>query len=159
MKTRVIVEAPNAKKVKQIVDGIIAVNPNKPEYGNIQLRTVVPVLNNGFIRTDTRVAFLPGRVEDLQNLIASYDLKAGDDFNEKCYEVKLIHKESTSPMYEGQNPKLNPSTAEIVVDENGAAIYRQTIAVTADSEAKDELVASKKVTAPIASKKETYSHE
>lgn len=125
-----------------LAKGLIGVNPNKPEYGSIQLKTQ-SFSFGGFAAPSKIVHFLAGTVEDLKSIITEYNLKAGDDFSMKVQPSRLIVKESTTPFYEGQKCKINPTTGEEVTS-NGNPVYRETRLVEAGSSEYDEKVASTK---------------
>ena len=79
-------------------------------------------------------------------LAESLDLKDGDDINAKLKghglnAMEIIRKESITPAYEGQKPKVNPSTNEVVKDSAGNPIYMEDKAFDLGTE-KDELVKS-----------------
>lgn len=106
------------------------------------------VNDQGFLQVEKRVGLFKGKVEDI-NKIAS-TLKAGDNFSEKVLPVKLIVKESTTPFYEGQEPKINPETGA-VIQHNEQNVYRQTFVVAETSTEVDAKLISDPVEAtPIA---------
>ena len=71
--------------------------------------------------------------------IDAWDLKVGDDFTMKTgIPCKIVVKESTTPFYEGQNPKMNPSTGEILT-KDGMEIYRNSV-LTFDLSDTDSLI-------------------
>jgi len=104
----------------RIVDEVIVVNESKPEYGSIMLEEVAFVNSDGFMNKQRRVAFLRGEVETLKEYVSSANLKVGSVVPGKIYVV-----EKTTPFYEGQEPKINPKTNEIITSE-GALIYRNS---------------------------------
>lgn len=88
---------------------------------------------DGFTRK--RVAFRPMHVDK----IAEHGLEEGDDLSEKTgVEWTIQVKESTEPFYDGQNPKIDPSTDEVLL-KDGEAIYRQS-ELTLEAGAEDELI-------------------
>lgn len=123
---------------------IITVNGNNPEYGFIMLRSESLELNQGWLRTAVRVGRIQNRVEELVKLVEQFDLKEGDNFSQKVMDTKLIVKEQNEPFYDGQEPKINPTTGEVVTH-GGKEVYRNTIAVPEGSTEVDTLLVSDKV--------------
>jgi hypothetical protein len=122
---------------------------NNPENGAIMLRSEVMTINdNGFQQVEKRVGLLKGKTADLKALIAKHNLKAGDDFS-KISPVRLVVRESTEPFFEGQEPKINPTTKETVTH-LGADVYRQTFVVSASSTLEDLKLATDREEAPVA---------
>jgi hypothetical protein len=127
MKTRVNVTRPeNFNNSTPHPDyPFLGVNKSNPDYGYIMLTSECPVVVNGWARVERRVGRITNRVSDLINLIKVTGLKEGDDFSAKVTPVMLRIKESTTPFYEGQEPKINPTTGEIKLHK-GQEIYRST---------------------------------
>ena len=92
---------------------VITQNPNKPEFGSIRLDYKTATLSGGFSSIGNRSAFIHGRMEDLE----AFGLTAGQEL-----VGKIIKKESFSPFYDGQQPKINPQTNEQVLT-NGRPTY------------------------------------
>lgn len=92
---------------------VITQNPNKPEFGSIRLDYKTATLSGGFSSIGNRSAFIHGRMEDLE----AFGLKAGQEL-----VGKIIKKEKFSPFYDGQQPKINPTTNEQVLT-NGRPTY------------------------------------
>lgn len=137
----IIVE--NSKSVSTEANGIIGINPSKPEYGSIQLATTVFDTSSGFLSKKRTVHFLSGNVEELKELVAAFDIKAGDDYSKKVMPSRIIVRESTTPYYEGQAPKINPSTDEVITS-GGKDVYRETALVAAgSSEGDSKLITDK----------------
>ena len=126
---KIILEKSNS--VTTEANGLIGVNPNKPEYGSIQMATTTFDFS-GFAAPKRTVHFMSGRVEDLKTIISTFDLAVGDNFSEKVQPSRLIVKESTTPFYDGQQAKINPSTGEEITY-RGESVYRETDVVPADS--------------------------
>ena len=105
-------------------DSIILTSKN-PEYSSILVGCDTLGISNGFLTRDKRRAFYTGKTTDVEDLIKEFNLKEGSDFP---VEGKIIILESTSPFYEGQEPKKNPSNGEEITFE-GALIYRQQVLV------------------------------
>jgi len=131
---------------------IIITSKNNPEQGAIMLRTNSFVLNNeGFVSEQKRVGWFKGEVKTLEAFVKQHGLKDGMNFP---IPVKLIVKESVTPFYQGQAPKINPTTAEVVMSA-GSPVYRNTFVVAETSEEHDVLLTSDKVA--VASKATTTS--
>lgn len=94
---------------------IVIPNPNKPEFGSVRIDQEVSSMEDGFLNRQHRVAFLGGRVEDLEAM----GFKAG-----QTLPGKIVIQEATTPFYDGQQPKINPQTEEVLTT-NGQEIYRQ----------------------------------
>lgn len=94
---------------------IITVNPNKPAYGTVRLDSEESVLNGGFFDIRKRVTFVSGPMEALQKTFK----KAG-----QVFEGKIIMIESFNPFYEGQKPKMNPQTQQVVLVQ-GKPVYME----------------------------------
>lgn len=121
---------------------IVMISKNNPESAAIMLRNDVVSLNSaGFLQTEKRVGLLKGKTEEIRALAAG--LKPGDDFSAKRFPVKLVIQESNTPFFDGQTPKINPSTAEIVTS-NGSPVYRQTVVVPESMEISDTLLVTDK---------------
>ena len=124
---------------------IITINGNNPEWGFIMLRsTFMSITPNGFRNEEKRVGRYMARIEDLVKDVENFNLKEGDDFGRKVFPVKLVVKEQTEPFYEGQEPKINPSTDEVITH-NGQEIYRNTFVQPLDSAEPDALLSIDKV--------------
>lgn len=108
-------------QIYQFKDGsTIKAFDNKPEFGRLIVATTTEEINaQGWLNTTTRVAFIKGKMADLEARFG--DKAKGDLVSDK---LTIVRKESTSPFYEGQQPKVNPSTAEVITH-NGAPVYMQ----------------------------------
>lgn len=84
-------------------------------------------LEGGFYRSSRRTATIT--VDESINP----GWKAGH-----CLNGQIVVEESHTPFYEGQAPKINPSTKEVVMV-NGRKVYRQS-RYTDDLTAKDVLI-------------------
>ena len=105
---------------------ILMVSRNNAEQAAIMLRQdTIGVNSQGFFTEEKRVAWFKGETVKLQKLINTLNLKEGDNFSEKVTPVKLVIKESTTQFYNGQNPKVNPKSGDIITS-NGVPVYRQT---------------------------------
>ena len=129
--SKVTVSVPQGKT------SVLLVNEKNPEQAAIMLRSNVMAANDqGFLQIEKRVGWFKGKTSDLEAIAKT--LKDGDDFYAKTgISVKLVVREKTEPFYPTQEPKKNPTTGEIVTHK-GAAIYRSTFVVDANSPAQDE---------------------
>jgi len=138
---KIIIE--KSKSVTTESNGIIGVNPKKPEFGSIQLATTTRSFG-GFMNKSRTVHFLSGRVEELKELVDEFSLSVGDDFSKKVQPSRLIVKESVTPFYDGQDAKINPTSGEVVTFQ-GEDIYRETALVGATSLEMDSKLSNDKV--------------
>lgn len=115
---------------------IVTPSSNNSEYGYVILSQSVSTVNDqGFIATSKRSCLIRGKIADLNAM----GLKKDAPFP---IDGKIIVVESTTPEYEGQNPKINPETSEVLTH-GGAPIYRNT-KFTADISKSDILLAHDK---------------
>lgn len=124
---KVIVRAPN--EGQEVIDKVIAVNPNKEGFGSIMVDSYkfINAPGSNFINKQRRVAFISGSIEDLQTMVKELNLTPNCDYSKKTgTNYCLIVKEQIKPFFEGQSPKINPSTDEELSTPDGEAIYRQT---------------------------------
>jgi hypothetical protein len=129
--------------VKAFQDGAV-LRPSSKAEGRVILMIAETSLSNvgGAYFESSRRAII-----NLPEGVANqFNLKDGDDFNAKLKsfgqnEVEIIREESTTPFYEGQNPKVNPTSQEIVRTSSGEAIYMRDKAYDKGTE-KDKLVKS-----------------
>tara|TARA_R110000868_G_C10582236_1_gene738734 strand:+ start:96 stop:563 length:468 start_codon:yes stop_codon:yes gene_type:complete len=105
---------------------ILGTSTNNPDYGYIRVEESAGLQfgNGGWLNSNTRTALIKGRTSDLKTFIVKNNVKLG-------YELsgKIVIMEQITPFYEGQQPKINPSTSEVLyVTVNGTKtpIYRQT---------------------------------
>ena len=95
------------KVVKHPVTGnVITISEKNPEFGTIRLDAEQNVFSDGFFNVQKRTAFVRGRLVDLESL----NLKDG-----QVLAGQIVRKESFEPFYEGQTPKINPTTNEVVL--------------------------------------------
>lgn len=123
-------------------NGLIRINPNKPEFGSLMLIAVVASLSNGFMNVKNRVGFVVGRVADLTNLVKEFGLKDGDDYSAKVgpHRIVTIEKlQSEAPENQGYREKINPSTGEVLT-KNGETIVWKTEVVAEGSDIQDTYI-------------------
>lgn len=105
-----------------------AVNPtSNPNVFRMRVEQSVTTFNGGFASVQKRSALINGPKEVLESLA-----------KQKVLQGKIIVQESTTPFWEGQDPKINPQTSEVMLL-NGQPIYRNTV-FTQDVNATDTLI-------------------
>ena len=88
------------------------------EYGKLRVEQIALQSNNGVLDFKSRSAFIS--VFGAKNLALAKAMF--QDGMEYPSAGKIVRTESRTPLYEGQSPKINPSTGEIhLVD--GAPVY------------------------------------
>ncbi|MCA0933249.1 hypothetical protein LCM02_12370 [Lutimonas saemankumensis] len=102
-------------------------------YGKVRIDEEVLTLTNGYLSPKRRTAFIT--LDDAALRILSPYIKEGQPYP---MEGKIIITESLEPQYEGQDPKLNPSTGKYITSD-GFYIYRST-EFTTNLDAKDKLI-------------------
>jgi len=114
----------------------LVINPtSNPAWSRIRVEQTKLAVNDGIMQMNKRSAlvnFETEKAEAFANLLV-----AGQEYP---IEGTIVVKESTTPFWNGQEPKINPATGEALVDAKGNYIYRTTEFVN-DVEAKDELIA------------------
>lgn len=130
--------------VTKFKDGqLIRKSTKKEGWGTMMVIETKFKFNNGIPNEIKRVAFLRGEIAKLQ----AFGLKEGDDLNATLSSlghcgVKIVRKESTTPFFEGQQPKINPQNKAVVKDSAGNPIYLQDSIVDNTSAEEDELLES-----------------
>lgn len=110
-------------KVKVVADeqgNVVRVNPDKPDYGSIMLSQLVFAQSTGFMNQRNRVAFIAGKIEDLNAYVEAYGLTPGKELPGRIHVV-----ESFTPHYEGQQPKLNPQNGRVMLYDD-AQVYQKS---------------------------------
>lgn len=105
---------------------ILGISTNNPDYGYIRVEenSGLTFGNGGWLNSSSKTALIKGKTADLKLFIQKNNVKVG-------FEVpgQIVIIEQTTPFYAGQQPKVNPSTGEVLyVTVNGVKtpIYRQT---------------------------------
>lgn len=94
---------------------VITPSRNNPEWGTFRVDSENKSMEGGILNISKRSAFIRGKISDLEQLgLRPNQTLAG----------KIQKQESFSPFYEGQSPKINPSTNEVVLT-NGRETYLQ----------------------------------
>ena len=137
---------------ERIIGNVIVINANKPEFGSIAVASKNVSLTSGFVNTNSRVAFINGKVSDLKEVVKAMDLSEG----KVLPNYKIIVKESFDKTFNTQSPKINPETKQTVTSD-GAEVYRTTKLVDIDSEERDVFLISDKVTTTVTSELEEMS--
>lgn len=105
---------------------VITQSSNNPEWGTIRVDSENKSFEGGILNVSKRSAFIRGKMSDLQAL----GLRDG-----QTLPGKIQKQESFEPFYEGQNPKINPTTGDVVL-KNGRETYLQ-FEYTENAEAHD----------------------
>jgi hypothetical protein len=118
---------------------IIGKSTNSPDYGYIRVESSEGISfgNGGWLNANRKTALIKGKLSDLIAFVKKNNVTEG-------YELqgKIVVNESLTPFYANQQPKLIPSTGEILYKEtsNGKEpIYRQT-EFTVDMSKMDTLI-------------------
>ena len=122
-----------------VKNGLIRVNPNKPEYGSLMLINRTYTIVNGFANPKNKVGFITGKVDDLQKMVDQFHLREGDDFSQKVAPHRIVTLEKTESELGddlGYREKINPSTGETLTH-GGEVIYRKTEVVSEGSDIVD----------------------
>lgn len=102
------------------------------ELGSIRLEQKCRTVSGTFLNSRNRVAFIGGTMDELGAIVKENNLKSGSEL-----PGKLIVIESLAPMYKNHEPKMNPSTAEVVnitVGDKQFPVYAQTRYTTNDAD-------------------------
>ena len=108
---------------------VITPSANNEEYGTVRVDSIETTFKNGFMNKAKRSAFIRGRQVDLESL----NLKEGSKMN-----GKIIKMEQHTPFFDGQDPKINPTTGEVVLTD-GKETYLQ-FEFTDSQEATDRFI-------------------
>ncbi len=142
----------NEKEGNTLVsNGLIRVNPKKPEFGSLMLMAVVVTLSGGFLNKRNKVAFIVGNIEDLDAVIAEYKLREGTDYSVAVAPHRIVTLElleSNTPENQGYREKINPTTGEIL-QKNGETIMWKTDIVPEGSDVVESLVQHDLADAPV----------
>ena len=117
---------------------LVAPYEKNPEFGRIMVRNdeSVSISATGFLSKSPRVAWIGGRVDTLQEIVDTFNLREGDDWSEKVIPIKLVVKEQANPFWETQNAKINPSTGELVLYKD-QPVYRNVFVYPETSDEQD----------------------
>ncbi len=119
-------------------EGIVMQSKRNPDSAAIMLRYETQTVNDeGFLQKETRVGLFKGDTKSLTALVTASGLQAGDNFSQKVFPIRLVIRESITPEYPEQEPKINPSTGEVVTS-GGNPVYRSTKVVAANSPLEDQ---------------------
>lgn len=105
----------------------------KENYGSIRLEQNSYIWNGTFLNKKKKVAFVNGLYEQLVEYIKEFNWKLDEPLDGCLYTL-----ERTVPFYEGQSPKLNPTTMETCLID-GQLVYQQTF-YDVSGEKKDEFL-------------------
>lgn len=124
---------------------VITPSTNNPEWGTFRVDSVQTSFENGIVNVQKRSAFVRGPLEVLNTL----GLTAG-----KTLKGKIIKQESFTPFFVAgergatrtQDPKINPSTGEVVLTE-GRETFLQYV-YTENLDAHDVWITKEEVLEP-----------
>lgn len=124
-------------------NGLIRINPNKPEYGSLMLISSTVTISNGFANTRNKIGFITGEVAGLEDMVSEYNLREGVDFSQavsphRIVTLEKVESDMTSEDL-GYREKVNPATGEVLT-KNGETIYWKTEVVSEGSDIVDTLV-------------------
>lgn len=108
---------------------VVIPSSNNPEMGYIRVEQEHESFEGGFYNKSIRSALISGQLEALN----AAGFKEG-----QVRPGKIIAIEQTTPFYEGQQPKINPQTEQILL-KDGKPIYRQTM-YTENMDKEDKLL-------------------
>ena len=118
----------------------VKVSAKNPEYSSILLKASVIRMSKtktgGFIMDESsRAAYL-----QLKSSVANaLNLTEGVDINSLGLNLTIARKETREPQYEGHQPKINPSTSEVILVD-GAPVYLTDYVAPAGTQ--DQLITS-----------------
>lgn len=120
------------------------ITPGKnPEWGSIRVDAETVSMENGILNKSKRSAFIRGKIADLTDM----------NFKEGQKLTGIIQKqEQYNPFYEGQAPKINPTTGEVVL-KDGRETYLQYV-YTSDVNAPTDVFINEVVEETVASGQE-----
>ena len=99
---------------------LIRKSTKKEGWGTVMVIGETITFNSGIMNVSKRIGFLRAPIEQLEAL----GLTEGQDINTKLSSlgadgVKIVRKESLEPFFEGQEPKKNPTSGEVIKDAAG----------------------------------------
>lgn len=127
---------------------IIKVSKKNPLFGSVMVKTIsVVTTDSGAIFTQPRTGYVKAEVVNLQAM----NLTEGCNFNEnyiawgKSMGANLLPRtiviaESLTPAYQGQEPKINPTTKASILSAEGLPIYYNTKVPADNADAFDVLI-------------------
>jgi hypothetical protein len=72
---------------------VVSTSPNNPEFGWLCVESIQPTFQGGFLRLGKRVAFIAGKVDELNKYVGDLSLVAGSEL-----PGKIVVKESLIPV-------------------------------------------------------------
>lgn len=126
---------------KTIVDGIFVQSKNNEDSVSLMFTAEekASLFGDKYAADRTRVAFKMGNLDTMRNLVQENNLKVGSEV-----AGKIIVKESITPFYHDQQPKINPTT-DAIINSGGQPVYRKSFLAMNDSEEIDVLLISDSV--------------
>ena len=140
-------------KVTAFVDAqggksIIKVSKKNPLFGSVMVKTIsVVTTDSGAIFTQPRTGFMKAELVHLKAM----NLTEGCNFNEnyiawgKSLGANLLPRtiviaESLTPAFQGQEPKINPTTKATILSAEGLPIYYNTKVPADNADAVDVFI-------------------
>jgi len=117
------------------VTGNVITPSKNPEWGTIRVDSSTQSMENGILNVSNRTAFIRGKLVQLEAL----GLKA-----EQILPGKIVKQESFTPFYEGQQPKINPTTNAVVL-KDGKPLFLNYV-YTSDLNAATDVFIAEQVT-------------
>lgn len=145
MKARLIITVPRNEDGTP-KHGLIKVSENKPEWGSVMVTQTTFVANNGIVNERKRTSYFRAELKTLKALESLGYLAEGADLNASGVNQIIARKETYEPQYEGHQPKVNPSTGEVILV-NGRNVYLNDYVAPASTE---DILISEVVATPVA---------
>lgn len=116
-------------KVVTFLDGQLIMDTSNPDVSLMRVEQEKEYITpDGWFDVQNRSALIKGPREKLEARFKEGQVLPGT----------IYHKEQLEPFYDGQDPKMNPSTGEILTVD-GKEIYRQSF-YTPNAQAEDHLI-------------------
>jgi hypothetical protein len=96
---------------------VITPSTKNPEWGTFRVDSTHTSFENGIVNVQKRSAFIRGPLVALNTLSLSANKKLAG---------QIIKRESYAPFFEGQSPKINPRTQEVVLS-NGRETFLEYV--------------------------------
>lgn len=142
-----------------ILNGLVRINPNKPEFGSLMIINSSMTVNSGFVNKRNKVGFVTGEITVLEDMVEQFRLREGVDFSKAVGPHKIVTLEileSDVPENQGYREKINPST-EDTLTKDGEAIWWKTEVVSESSDLVDTLIQHDVATAEVDTATEEFT--
>jgi len=120
---------------------------DKKTYGRVRLDQVTTQIRNNMESDVRRTAFITLQESVLERRMNDGSLVEFGPYIVAGQEGKLLVQESTTPFYEGQDPKTAGKDGDVITH-GGMPVYRNTI-FSIDGNSSDELLVSDSVNATV----------